>query len=162
MSGAIVKAQGFKKLNSVLKKYSDFDVTGVLKSIGQMIVTQTSERFEQEVGPNKKQWKKSKRATEGGKTLRDSSNLLSSIKPKPPTGNSIVVGTNKVYAAIHQFGGEIKPKNANALYFFVPGVGMVKAKKVTMPARPYLGINNDDKEEIRDFVLTKLKRLGVN
>jgi phage gpG-like protein len=48
------------------------------------------------------------------------------------------------YAAIHQWGGEIKPKSAKAL--FVPGYGMLQ--KVTIPARPYLGVSAEDTKAI--------------
>ena len=53
---------------------------------------------------------------------------------------SVRVGTNLVYARIHEFGGIIKPKKAKWLAFFV-GKGaarrFIRTKKVTMPARPY-------------------------
>ena len=42
-----------------------------------------------------------------------------------------IIGSNKVYAAIHQLGGQAG-----------------KNKKVTIPARPYLKLTDDDFEEI--------------
>jgi phage gpG-like protein len=56
----------------------------------------------------------------------------------------VLVGATVVYAAIHQWGGEIVPKTAPALY--VPGYG--KLKKVTIPARPYLGVSGQDAADI--------------
>ena len=47
-------------------------------------------------------------------------------------------GSNLVYSAIHQFGGTIEPQNAAALAW-EGGDGPVFARKVEMPARPYLG-----------------------
>ena len=44
---------------------------------------------------------------------------------------SAIIGSNKVYAAIHQLGG-LAGKN----------------KKVSSPARPYLKLTDDDFEEI--------------
>ena len=44
---------------------------------------------------------------------------------------SAIIGSNKVYAAIHQLGGQTG-----------------KNKKVTIPARPYLKLTDDDFEEI--------------
>jgi phage gpG-like protein len=52
------------------------------------------------------------------------------------------------YAAVHQFGAEIKPKSARAL--FVPGYGMLQ--KVNIPARPYLGVSADDAKAIENAV----------
>jgi phage gpG-like protein len=49
-----------------------------------------------------------------------------------------------VYAAIHQWGGTIVPKTAPAL--FVPGYGTLR--RVTIPARPYLGISSQDAADI--------------
>jgi len=55
-------------------------------------------------------------------------------------GDKVVgkIGTNVVYGRIHELGGEIYPRKAKALKFNIPGVGWRTAKKVVMPARPYL------------------------
>jgi len=58
------------------------------------------------------------------------------------------VGATMEYAATHQFGAEITPKSAKAL--FVPGYGMLK--KVKIPARPYLGVSSDDAKAIEAAV----------
>lgn len=47
------------------------------------------------------------------------------------------VGTNLIYAAIQEFGGEIYPKNSPYLIFQVDGE-WVYATKVRIPAHPYL------------------------
>jgi len=49
-------------------------------------------------------------------------------------------GTGWIGAQVHQFGAVIRPKNAKALHFEVGGTS-VFAKKVTIPARPYLGVS---------------------
>ncbi|MGC9456852.1 MAG: phage virion morphogenesis protein [Halothiobacillaceae bacterium] len=48
------------------------------------------------------------------------------------------VGTNKAYAAMHQFGGVTAPNS------------MIPGKRI--PARPFLGIGDEDKAEILDIV----------
>ena len=50
---------------------------------------------------------------------------------------AIKLGTNEIYAAIHEFGGIILPKNATMLHFFI-GSEEIFAKSVHMPARPYM------------------------
>jgi phage gpG-like protein len=45
------------------------------------------------------------------------------------------------YAAIHQFGGVIRPKNAKVLRFFSNGK-WYSVKKVTIPARPFFPVEN--------------------
>lgn len=54
-------------------------------------------------------------------------------------GRKIVgrVGSPVVYAAIHEFGGIIKPKNAKYLVFQIEGK-WIRTKKVTMPKREWL------------------------
>jgi len=47
------------------------------------------------------------------------------------------------YAAIHQFGGVIRPKNAPALRFQAEDGTWVVTMKVTIPARPFYPIKDD-------------------
>lgn len=47
------------------------------------------------------------------------------------------IGSNVVYARIHELGGEIVPRRAKALKFQI-GDKWVTTQKVVMPARPYL------------------------
>ena len=54
--------------------------------------------------------------------------------------NSARNGTDKHYAAIHQFGGTVKAKNKPYLVFKV-GDGFRRVKQVNIPARPYLPIS---------------------
>lgn len=49
-----------------------------------------------------------------------------------------VLGSNVIYARIHELGGIIRARNAKALVFKIPGVGWRQAQSVTIPARPYL------------------------
>ena len=87
-------------------------------------------------------WKKSLRAgSEGGKTLQDSGQLAASINTAI-SNDFARIGSNKPYAAIHHFGGDIKAKNKP--YLLIPfGNGYAKVKQVSIPARPYLPINPD-------------------
>jgi phage gpG-like protein len=48
-----------------------------------------------------------------------------------------------VYAAIHEFGGIIRPKNAKYLVFQIGGK-WISTKKVTMPAREWLSKSLED------------------
>lgn len=102
--------------------------------IGQILVTSTVDRFERGVGPDGVPWRPSARASrEGGVTLVDTARLRGSIAHRA-SADGVEVGTNVVYAAIHQFGSRAggKPRN--------------------IPARPYLGVDDDDREAIREAV----------
>ena len=60
-------------------------------------------------------------------------------------------GSNLVYARIHQLGGTIEPKSAEALVFPL-GEETVTAKSVTIPPRPYLGWGEDEVRLVEDVV----------
>lgn len=69
---------------------------------------------------------------------RRTGTLAKSLNWKLTSDFSATIGTNVAYAAIHEFGGEIRPRNAKALSFQI-GDTWVRTQKVTMPKRPYLG-----------------------
>ncbi len=132
------------------------DLRPVLLKIGEIVQKSTEDRLNsgKNVDPTGKPWvtlqpwyqkEKKKRQNQ---ILSLEGRLADSITHDVIDGNTAVVGTNVPYAAIHQFGGVIRPKTAKAL-----NVGGRAVKKVTIPARPFLGISNDDKENILDAVL---------
>jgi phage virion morphogenesis protein len=77
--------------------------------------------------------------------------LLGSITSRA-SGSEVAIGSNKVYAAIHQFGGTIRPKRPGGRLFFRTVGGQVwgVARQVTLPARPYLGLSDADIEDVLD------------
>jgi phage gpG-like protein len=62
--------------------------------------------------------------------------LLSSIRITALSADGVTIGSDRVYAAIHQLGGVIVPTKAKSLVFTIGGK-TIFAKKVTIPARPY-------------------------
>lgn len=124
-----------------------------MKEIGEALVSSTKRRFMEGKGPNGEEWKASGR---GGKTLVDTARLQKSISAKVAI-NTVFVGSNVEYARIHQLGGEIKPKNKKKLKFKVADGTFRTVDKVTMPARPYLGISEDDHEEVAAIIADFLK-----
>ncbi len=62
----------------------------------------------------------------------------------------VEVGTNVRYAAIHQYGGTIKPRRKKWLRFKSGGRWAMK-KKVKIPARPFIGIGEDDVTDIKEI-----------
>lgn len=115
--------------------------------IGDALVVSTQHRFETSRRPEGAFWPMSIRALfEGGKTLRDSGRLANSIT-REASERGVRVGTNVIYAAVHQFGATIRPKKGDRLFFKVQGK-KVAAKQVRIPARPFLGISKADEAEI--------------
>lgn len=74
-----------------------------------------------------------------GQPLVDTGRLRSSIAMESDA-TSITIGTNVSFAKTHQFGAVIRPKNGKFLVFPGPNGPVIFAKKVTIPARPFLPI----------------------
>lgn len=73
-----------------------------------------------------------------GQTLkRQTGTLAKSINYKMQGNYKSKVGTNVTYAAIHEFGGTIKPKNGKALAFKIKDSWAV-VKEVKIPKRSFL------------------------
>ena len=144
------------QLKRDLAALGDFDGLGLNKKIGEVLVSSTKKRFEDETAPDGTKWPKSYRASaKGGQTLSDKGRLKNSISYQA-SATKVEVGTNVKYAHVHQEGMEIKAKNAKFLRFRVGG-GWAKKKKVTIPKRPFLGISDEDMEEIDDTILDHIK-----
>lgn len=125
------------------------DLEPLAEWFGGYLESSTVERFDAETAVDGTPWEKSIRAKEeGGQTLTDISQLRSSIHAEPANG-SVRWGSNKIYARIHNQGGTIRAKGGGKLKFQLPGgLGFVSVDKVTIPARPFLGINAEDEAEL--------------
>ena len=106
----------------------------------------------------------SKRAlAEGGRTLVDSGQLRNSIQVRSDA-TGFAVGTNVKHASTHQYGVKnriIKAKNKKYLRFKVDGRWVTRKKvKVTIPARPFLGLSAEDQEELQETVEDFIRQQG--
>ncbi|GAB6392738.1 MAG: phage virion morphogenesis protein [Treponematales bacterium] len=133
----------------------------LLGGIGVEMETQTQERFDTQKSPDGDSWKALAEKTRayylskdwGGRSLLAGEGMLKdSVMSEVRDPWSVLVGATMEYAAVHQFGAEIKPKKAKAL--FVPGYG--RLQKVNIPARPYLGVSGEDAKEIEIAVANYL------
>lgn len=97
--------------------------------------------------------------------LRDTGRLQNSITGRIEQ-RSVLIGTNVLYARIHQEGGtvrvpEVRPRTAKVLRFVVGGqvvyARRARAHTVRIPARPYLLLQESDKAYIRDAIGRHLK-----
>lgn len=87
------------------------------------------------------------RSGSAGQPLVDTGALRSSIAVKAD-GQGVTVGTNKVQAPVHQFGATIRPKSVGRLVFQGPNGAVVFAKKVTIPARPFMPLRREGVVEL--------------
>lgn len=127
------------------------DTGPVLDAIGQILVSSTQLRFVDEESPDHVPWQPlssvtlARRRKKGGgaKILRDTGRLASSITYVAGDG-SVSVGTNVDYANVHQYG---QRKGAS---------GRTKRNSPIpwgdIPARPFLGINDDDLKSIDELL----------
>lgn len=149
-----------RNLMSRLKQFSEFDKKGVNAALAEMTRTSTVERFTTERDPERKKWKTSIRAAQsGGKTLTKSAIMKNSIKGKSDA-SGFVVGTNTIYASTHQLGEKgrritINAKTSKGLIFKIGDRWIRKQQvkvKIKIPARPFLGLSEDDLKEIKETI----------
>ncbi|MBI1495399.1 phage virion morphogenesis protein [Halocynthiibacter styelae] len=150
MSGVAVTVveEGLAQATDRLTRLTVLDKHELLDTVGRLAQLQTRRRIRDEkTAPDGTPWKANYR---GSSLLHDQGNLHDSIDYRV-SGGDVEVGSSLVYAAIHHFGGVIKPKNAKALAFTAGGENFV-VQSVTMPARPYLGLSSDNRDEIESVV----------
>lgn len=159
----------------------------MLRDIATAGENQTRARFRTQTAPDGSTWKQSMRAKlRGGKTLTLAGHLSGSISSQT-TADTAEWGVNRVYAAIHQFGGEIrKPafsswrrlrttargtllrqKDHKNLAVFAKDSHKRAVKRrftvsehvIDMPARPFLGVNDQDASEFLDIIAAHISRV---
>lgn len=159
--GASLQYEGAQRLVDILNEVADPENrNGLMDVLGAYGVSSTQQRFLDQKDPDGTVWKASHRAkTQGGKTLRESNQMFTSLTFEAGR-DEVRWGTNKIYAGIHQFGGVITPKTKPTLAFRVAGGRLVLTKKVTIPARPFLGVNSQDEVQIVRLGETWLQKMA--
>lgn len=117
----------------------------LMKNIAGIFAYSTEENFKNEGRPKwqdlaestKKQRQKKRKWS--GQILQVEGQLASSVNTYYDN-DSAVIGSNLDYAAIHQLGGQAG-----------------RNKRVSIPARPYLQLTDDDFEDINDAIVDYLK-----
>ena len=161
MSGAFIKVtvmdQALREAMAKLAARDNGLVESSLKNIGEYLVQATRRRFDTGTAPDGSRWaplNPAYAATKKGSKILVGAGMRGGLEGSVVwqlAGTTLTVGTNKVYGAIHQFGGAIRPRNGNALVFRLGGK-LVHAQKVTIPARPWLGIADEDRTEMTAIV----------
>lgn len=121
-----------------------------LKNIGEYETRVTKRRFIEEKDPDGSPWVALNplyaKTKKGAGKLRGQTRSLSAIAYQI-AADSVEIGSDVIYARIHNEGGTIKPKSAGALVFSMGGQTF-KVQSVKIPKRQYLGISATDREEI--------------
>lgn len=150
-----------KVLGKLAKQTSN--LRPALKAMGEYLTLSTENRFNSETDPDGNKWKEVKPRTrkrkKHSKILTEDGNLRGSIHPDIEGDSTLMVGTPSKYGAIHQLGGTIKQEG---IVVHLKGKGrntrfakaadadraMKVNRKITMPARPYLGVSKEDEKEL--------------
>lgn len=147
------REQAFLAIDGIAQKLTHKEP--LWRAIGEEIAQQTNERFETSTGPEGQRWPDSwrvKLALGGGPTLVDRG-ILKTTLTLNVTEEGGEFGSPMEYAAIHQLGGTITAKTSKGLRFKVRSRSgnqdsFVTKKSVAIPARPYLGINEENGERL--------------
>lgn len=127
-----------------------------MRDIASLGERTTRARFRTESGPDGRRWEPSLRAKiVGGRTLTKDAHLGNSVSWNVG-GDYAEWGVNRIYAAIHQFGGDIRAKGAGSLRFKLASGGFASVKKVRIPPRPFLGVSEGDAKDILEILQRKL------
>jgi phage virion morphogenesis protein len=126
----------------------------VFADIGEYLLRAVDARFSSETGPDGQPWaplsERYKRRKRGAKILTENS-LLRRINYSA-SEDDLVVGTNRIYGAIHQLGMPPTLQNVRG-HTTRKGVNVpAHTRLMRMPARPYLGINPKDETELAEIV----------
>lgn len=156
-----VNLGNIERLQQRIQRLAGIDKTDLLDAVGFEVENQTKRRIGSEKqAPDGTPWVELSddyaAAKPKGDLLELEGVLWNSIQYNVQ-GDTVQVGSNVVYAAIHQLGGKTKPhrivaKNKQALAF---GGGVYKAVNhpgSDIPARPYLGLSTDNIDDIESIL----------
>ncbi|AGF75843.1 phage virion morphogenesis protein [Bartonella vinsonii] len=139
---------GLEAALAFLQKGADTSMGALAQGVGRLLQESTRRRIQSEkTSPQGEKWKNNYARTS---TLYASGALSRSID-MVASPEKVIIGSGLVYARIHQLGGVIRPKNGSTLRFFLKSGKahrFVRARQVTMPARPYLGLSEGNKVEV--------------
>ena len=137
------------------------DMTPAMRDIAAALEDSVLESFDREQAPDGTPWpdlaestkaRRARRGTWPGQVLQVDGargGLVGSISSDYDSMNA-VAGTNKVYGAVHQFG-------ATEGEFGTTGAGM-PIPFGDIPARPFLGVSEDAREDILDAINDHFRR----
>lgn len=155
------------------------ETTPLMRDLGQLMREATQDAFEEERDPvTGAKWaplspayrRQRMEAGHDGKILQLSGELATSITLQ--YGNGFArVGTNRPHAAAHQFGARtrahvIRARFKHSLRFMGSGGKPVFRREVShpgsvIPARPFLGVGEAEREEMRELVARHLKQIFI-
>ena len=149
-----IRAEGIAGVDRALARLTPLDSASLMQGLARLIQQQTRRRIEGEkTSPDGKAWPPNRTGTS---TLYRQGHLSRSID-YVAGATHLEVGSGLIYAAIHQYGGTIVPKTKKVLSWRA-GNQQVFARKVTIPARPYIGVSAANGREILEETAAYIRR----
>jgi phage gpG-like protein len=151
MAGLQLSARDLPRLEAIFGRLERrmVDTSPLMSRIGQAVEGDIEERFQTETAPDGGRWAPSIRAREeGGKTLTASARLRQSMTHNVRGRDEVEVGTNLIYAGVHQDGSTIRGGSGPLRFRLPGGLGFRSPEEVVIPARPFLGVSRDGEAEI--------------
>jgi phage virion morphogenesis protein len=146
MGGVKINLDSAVSLRSAMD-FLQLDTLALHKDVGEYLLQTTQDRFRDQKGPDGKAWTPLAESTRARKQkLGRSPKILTELHDLrssysyAATKESVEVGSNLVYSRIHQLGGQAG-----------------KGKRVTLPARPALGLSSDDNDEIQTLLIEHIE-----
>lgn len=136
--------KGVPAVTGMLGRLARLDIEELAFNVGALLESSTKRRIADEKtapdGTPWEPWSEDYAATRSGghSLLMSEGDLLDDVQNRSE-GDEARVGTSLVYGAIHQFSGE--------------EVGM------NIPARPYLGLSDRDRDDIDDLAVGELREI---
>ena len=150
------------KTRELRRRLASLDKHELLNTMGGEILARTMKRFEDAEAPDGSKWPVTIRQKMGDSrtALLGAGSTLAKTYAYRLSPDAVEIGSNLKYAAIHHFGGIIRTKRKKLLRFRIGGMWRSK-KAVTIPARPALGVNDEDErylvETAEDWLKLALK-----
>jgi len=140
------------------------DPSVLLKPVATVLVRGTRDRMAREMDPEGNPWEPLQpwyaELKRSSRMLKESGALEGSIVYEV-SGRELAIGSKLPYSAVHQFGAVIEPVNGPLLIFHTAdGHAWGAATQVFVPARPYLGISEDDERHVMDVTEQVLWRIS--
>ena len=132
------------------------DLTPVLGDIGEHLLNTTRQRFDDEEAPDGSKWAplsevtKSRKKRNVDKILTQRGYLRGALN-RQVTGNELLVGSPRIYASTHQFGAKKGAFGQTRRGALIPWGDI--------PARPFLGLSDDDRTEIQNILRIAIETL---
>lgn len=171
----ITKDTASPALRNAAKGLRNDALQPMLADIGEYLLRSTRDRAARQVSPDGVPWaplspsyrRQKERKRPGVPMLRFDFHMLGDQLSHQVVGDTLLVGTNAQYGAVHQFGARInRPARSTQVYFRQGrdgevGTQFVKRRQsnfaqwvtlpaytIGIPARPWLGLSNEDEQEV--------------